>query len=213
MIALVIGSYGVKGFLSGGIQVANLISTTLERNGLSMDTMSGILDFGCGSGASECAGGLVAEQTRAAGRRIPQPQHLIEWCQKTLPHGRFDQNVFPDPLSLGDESVDLAYSFSIFTHLDATSQSFWMSELTRVMRPGAHLLLTVHGSAYVDGLSSEDREKFEDGEMLVKRARTFRAPTLATCSIRANMWRTCWRRTSSRSTSSPVGRRVQRRRS
>src|SRR3990172_1738525 len=105
MIALVIGTYNVEGFLWGGVRVANLVSTTLERNGVSMDSLHGILDFGCGSGRVMRRWAHLADRGL---RGVDYNPYLVDWCQKTLPYARFDQNVLPEPLPLEDESVDLA---------------------------------------------------------------------------------------------------------
>lgn len=40
---------------------------------------------------------------------------------------------------------DVAYCFSVFTHLNERMQNLWLLELKRILKPGGILLLTVHG--------------------------------------------------------------------
>jgi SAM-dependent methyltransferase len=59
---------------------------------------------------------------------------------------------------------DFIYSISVFTHLTEYNQWFWMNELFRVLRPGGHLLFTVHGMSRSHELSEADRQLFEKGQ-------------------------------------------------
>jgi SAM-dependent methyltransferase len=165
MLGLVIGEYNPLTWLQGGVAVANSVGLTLTKNGVRMDSLDGIVDFGCGSGR-------VIRRWKAIDHvglhGVDYNPYLVEWCRRTLPFATFERNRSMVPLSLEDESVDLVYSYSVFTHLDQESQFFWMNELSRIVRPGGHVLITVHGTAYLNDLSQEDRERFEAGEMLVK---------------------------------------------
>ncbi|MBA4374171.1 MAG: hypothetical protein C0402_15075 [Thermodesulfovibrio sp.] len=44
---------------------------------------------------------------------------------------------------LSDSSVDVLYSFSVFTHIDAYELS-WIAEIYRILKPGGHAYLTIH---------------------------------------------------------------------
>ena len=52
-----------------------------------------------------------------------------------------------------DATFDLIYAFSVFTHLAPAGQTFWIAELTRVLKPGGCLFLTTHGEHYLPQLS------------------------------------------------------------
>jgi SAM-dependent methyltransferase len=69
-----------------------------------------------------------------------------------------------------DQSFDFIYALSIFTHLTEPLQSFWVEELGRVLRPGGHLLLTVHGESYLPELAPAEQARFRRGELVVQRA-------------------------------------------
>ena len=62
----------------------------------------------------------------------------------------FAPNDAHPPLPFPDESFDLIYATSVFTHLDERLQFEWLSELQRVSQPGGIVLLTTHGERYRD---------------------------------------------------------------
>lgn len=69
----------------------------------------------------------------------------IQWCKDNLPDiGRFDVLSF-DGFDLEDDSVDLLYGISVFTHLTEYEQHRWLSEINRIMKPGGMVIVTVHG--------------------------------------------------------------------
>ena len=73
----------------------------------------------------------------------------ITWCCAHLP-GTFVGCSMSPPLPFDGESFDLVYSVSVFTHLRERMQLRWLEELSRVMRPGALLLTTIHGQTAID---------------------------------------------------------------
>ena len=126
--------------------------------------LQSVLDFGCGCGRvtrwwREFNGAV-------AGSDVSGP--AIEWCRANLPFARFERNALAPPLAFADESFDLVYALSVFTHLTAELQLAWRDELRRVLRPGGRLLLTTHGRSYVPRLTDAERARFEHGELVVR---------------------------------------------
>jgi SAM-dependent methyltransferase len=106
-----------------------------------------LLDFGCGRVARHW-------------QRLPGEVHgcdfnrrLVGWCRRRLRFGRFAVNALGPPLPYPDRRFDLVYALSVFTHLPEDLQGPWMDELGRVLAPGGHAILSVHGQRYVDELS------------------------------------------------------------
>ncbi len=123
-----------------------------------------VLDFGCGCGRvtrwwHEFPGAV-------AGSDLSVP--AIEWCKRNLAFARFETNRLAPPLAFADESFDLVYALSVFTHLTADLQVAWRDELRRVLRPGGRLLVTTHGHSYLPRLEPDERDRFEAGELVVR---------------------------------------------
>jgi len=123
-----------------------------------------VLDFGCGCGRVtrywEGFHGAVA------GTDVSRP--AVAWCRRNLPFARFETNALEPPLAFADESFDLVYALSVFTHLTEPLQLAWRDELRRVLRPGGLLLVTTHGRSYLRRLAPDERERFERGELVVR---------------------------------------------
>jgi len=78
---------------------------------------------------------------------------LVSWCEKHLPRIRWSTNGYQPPLPFTDNTFDLIYAISVFTHLDEEFQKAWLRELHRVAKPGATIILTVHGEYCINSLS------------------------------------------------------------
>jgi hypothetical protein len=71
--------------------------------------------------------------------------HLIHWCERHLPEVHWSTNSYHPPLQYTDGMFDLIWAISVFTYLDEDFQWEWLLELNRIARPGAILILSVHG--------------------------------------------------------------------
>ena len=126
--------------------------------------LDAVLDFGCGCGRVTRWWGDFSGTV--AGSDVSAP--AIDWCRANLPFARFETNALAPPLVFEDESFDLVYALSVFTHLTGDLQLAWRDELRRVLRPGGRLLLTTHGRSYIPRLGGEERARFEHGELVVR---------------------------------------------
>lgn len=126
-----------------------------------------VLEWGCGPGRI-----IRHMQALLPGARLTGADYnaaTIEWCAKSLPGIFFANNALNPPLPFPDASFDVAYNFSVFTHLSEAVQLAWARELHRVLRPGGCLICTTHGEAYRYLLaSSAERERFDTGHVVVQ---------------------------------------------
>jgi SAM-dependent methyltransferase len=129
-----------------------------------LDELRSVLDFGCGCG--RVTRWWSAFHGQVTGSDVSAP--AVAWCRDNLPFARFEENAIAPPLVFDDESFDLVYALSVFTHLTGDLQIAWRDELRRVLRPGGLLLVTTHGRSYVPRLGDEERERFERGELVVR---------------------------------------------
>jgi SAM-dependent methyltransferase len=104
-----------------------------------------VLDFGCGTGRTLSAFEDLAERASFVGCDIHGES--IAWADSELsPPFKFFLSQETPPLAQPDESFDLIYAMSVFTHItDQWSQ--WLAELRRVMRPEGIAVISVLGPA------------------------------------------------------------------
>jgi SAM-dependent methyltransferase len=121
--------------------------------------VTAILEFGCGWG----------RMIRLFLRDV-EPQNLwgidcmpaaIEICQSTNPYCRF-QLVEPLPPSpIGQQTFDLVYAYSVFSHLSEDAHERWLGEFTRILRPGGLLVATTRPREFILACA-EARRRHED---------------------------------------------------
>ena len=67
-----------------------------------------------------------------------------------------------------DNSVDVVYTISVFTHMSEAFQLEWMAELGRVLVPGGLLIFTTHGEEKRYKLFGSELSAFDEGRLVVK---------------------------------------------
>lgn len=151
-------------FWHTGKQGEQAIRDVLAGAGHAVEEMGSLLDFGCGVG-----------RTLRHFHNLPGTQmhgrdynpFLVEWCAENLPFAQFGTNRLRPPLDFEDDQFDLVYALSVFSHFDVETQLLWMDELSRVVRPGGLILITVPGERWLLALDDEDRERFLAGEPVI----------------------------------------------
>jgi len=164
LIDLVSGQPDIPWFLEGGRRAAAAIRDALSRQGVAMESLSSLLDFGCGCGR------VARHWSRLPGAVHGSDLHprLVEWCRRHLHFGHFERNGLEPPLPFRSESFDLVYALSVFTHLPEALQRPWMEEMGRVLTPRGLLLVTTHGDSYAGELPGGEREAFAAGRLVVR---------------------------------------------
>jgi SAM-dependent methyltransferase len=128
--------------------------------GQDFSTFCDILDFGCGCGrVIQNFRGQSGSTTLYATDIDPD---LVSWGENHLDGIQWSVNGHRPPLPFDDGAFDLIYAVSVFTHLDEDFQDAWLSELQRVTRPGATLILSVHGENVLKELQKLDRSYVEE---------------------------------------------------
>jgi SAM-dependent methyltransferase len=102
-----------------------------------------VLDWGAGAG--RMTRHLLDAMPSARITAVDIDGEAIDWLRANLPvHRALTVGIDP-PMPVGEDAFDLVVGHSVLTHLDETAQDAWLAELARVARPGATLLLSVHG--------------------------------------------------------------------
>jgi 2-polyprenyl-3-methyl-5-hydroxy-6-metoxy-1,4-benzoquinol methylase len=167
LIFLVQGTTNVQEFLTDGRATALEVIGVLKANGIDIGSLSTILDFGCGCGR------VIRHLHAIAGAELHGSDYNrqpIDWCKRKLHIAEFEVNGLLPPLVYEKERFDLIYALSVFTHLPESLQLAWMSELSRILRPGGHLLMTTHGECYLPYMSEAERKCFRSGQLVVREA-------------------------------------------
>jgi len=160
---LVAGTADVARFNELGRLGFETIRDTLARNGVELDQLRDVLDFGCGCGR-------VLRYWRGCAARIHGTDlndYLVEACKAAVPFASIGKNSLEPKLAYADESFDLIYALSVFTHLDVDAQMAWLREFLRTLRPGGILILTLHGDAYVSRLGEKQLGDYRGGRPVV----------------------------------------------
>jgi len=141
-------------FLITGLTTFNKLDAIARRYaGVGIAQLGVIVDWGVGCGRVVRH---LLEQTLAKQASSPAVIGVdiddmnVKWCQENLanqsPSAQF-KVLSLDGFDLPNSSVDLLYGISIFTHLSEYNQHKWLSEIRRILKPGAIAILTVNGEA------------------------------------------------------------------
>lgn len=159
LISRVAGGDDVGAFhRSGQASVAEL-RRTLRIAGRELESFDAALDFGCGCGRMLIWLRDVADSVELHGTDIDA--EAVSWCQRALGHAHVGVNDAEPPTGYADGQFDLVFNHSVFTHIDERLQDLWLAELHRITRPGALLVLSVHGESAVPDGAWEIRDRLE----------------------------------------------------
>jgi SAM-dependent methyltransferase len=112
-----------------------------------------VLDFGCSSG--RVLRHLYVHERGAELVGVDIGVHNVGWVRRHLPILVLQGSVIPT-LPFADDSIDVVYAGSVFTHIDETEEA-WLCELRRVMCPGAIALVTFHPERLWQEMSDNPR--------------------------------------------------------
>jgi SAM-dependent methyltransferase len=125
-----------------------------------------VLDFGCGCGRVLRQFAVEAQAGEFYGCDIDQPS--IAWNAANLsPPFRFFANELTPPLPLADDSLDLIWAMSVFTHI-SDGWSAWLPELHRVLSPGGVLIASFLGEGMWPNLVGEPYREDEVGMAVLR---------------------------------------------
>lgn len=123
---------------------------------ISLDTVSDLLDFGCGQG--RLANGLkLTQKSVSSYLGIDTDINSVNWCKRWIESSdlRFSfvhlnaKNDRYNPaggdlksLPLAENSVDLVFLNSVFSHMLQSDVEFYLTDFSRVLKPGGGLYFT-----------------------------------------------------------------------
>lgn len=131
----------------GGVAADHVRKIWVE-NGIAFDGSSVVLDWGCASGR------IMRHFREDAARCVywgtDLDERCIVWARENLsPPFRFVTCTAYPHLPFEDNFFTHIYGISIFTHGLHLADA-WLMELRRILKPGGHLMVTVHTEASLD---------------------------------------------------------------
>jgi ubiquinone/menaquinone biosynthesis C-methylase UbiE len=144
------GTLDKDSFLQVGKNLAQNIRDLCTIAGHDIYSFENVLDFGCGCGRVLLNFQDAPTTCQFYGTDIDSK--LVGWCEEHLPNIRWKINGLQPPLPFTNNTFDLIYAISVFTHLDEEFQHAWLHELQRIAKPGGIIILTVHGEHRISKL-------------------------------------------------------------
>lgn len=148
----------IDDYVKSGERIVKSLTDGLNSVEKDINDFPKILDFGCGAGRQIQY--FYDNKKLTISGCDPNESH-IQWLSSQYPLASFYVSKFDPPLPFPDESFDLVYSVSVFTHLSEKAQFNWLTDLKRILRPGGIALLTTLGE-YAAKLSDENSLKKRD---------------------------------------------------
>ena len=122
-----------------------------------------IFEWGCGTGRVIRHLRRLYDPATATLRGSDCNPAAVEWCSSAFPDISFFRNEMAPPLELDDNSIDIAYCSSVFTHLTDDLCRLWIAELARVVRPGGLISFTIAGKGFAYRYHESEKEDFRRG--------------------------------------------------
>lgn len=80
---------------------------------------------------------------------------MIAWNKENIPDVTFGLISYTPPTPYEDESFDLVYAMSVFTHIESNFQAGWIKEIARITKPKGVFIFTTHGKMYFHQLKDK----------------------------------------------------------
>lgn len=147
------GSRNAIFFYRSGLASYLPIVTMARFYGVKMDAKTNVLDFGCGVGRQLLH--IVSDFPESHYYACDVDEVQSRYIKEKYPAVDCYTNAYNPPLKYEDESMDMVYSISTFSHFDQADQELWLRELFRITKRGGLCLLTTEGWRAFKVLRSE----------------------------------------------------------
>lgn len=143
-------------YLASGEKDMNAMLQILNRENETAESLTKVLDLGCAAGRMLRHYPQVEGKSELWGSDINA--RYINWCQQ-----HFDQpfhfltNSTSPHLPFEDNSFDLVYCGSVFTHITDLSDA-WLLEIRRILKKGGYAYITIHDQHTLDLLFTKYKD-------------------------------------------------------
>lgn len=153
-----------KPYFENGLENATRLKDIFQR----YTDLNGkkVLDWGCGP----------ARIVRHFPKLLPNTEfygtdynsRTIAWNQDHIREVSFYTNGIKPPTQFPEDMFDGIYGLSIFTHLSEQNHVNWISELHRISKIKAIIIVTSHGAVFKSKLTKEEQQLFDANVLVIQ---------------------------------------------
>lgn len=137
------------------------IKNISKKNNIDFNQNIKILDFGCGWG--RIIRFFLKDLPASNLYGIDCDSEIIEVCKNSNLNCNFSVNgIFP-PTEFKDNSFDIIYAYSVFSHLSEEAHKKWIIEFKRILKPNGVLIATTRPRDFI--LICADTRKMVESEV------------------------------------------------
>lgn len=134
--------------LREGFDAYLLFRQQYERHVGPIENAGAILDFGCGWG--RIIRFFLKEVAPSKLWGADPVREMIDFCKASNKWCNFNCIGTDPPSPFEDNSFDLVYGYSVFSHLSEVMQRRWLVELHRIVKPGGLVILTTRARRFIE---------------------------------------------------------------
>ena len=149
-----LGFTGNKGdaVMSDGFAAYRLFRNLYEHHVGPIARCGNILDFGCGWGRIIRFFLKDIEPSRLLG--VDPVEEMVALCKQQNRWCAFERIPNVPPSHLKENTFELIYSFSVFSHLSEEMHNKVLAELSRLLKPGGLLVVTTWGREFIEAAAA-----------------------------------------------------------
>lgn len=138
-----------KDFASHGYDILKALS---EASPQPLSSFHDVLDFGVGAGRLA----RMFKGFRGRYMGIDVDGRNVTWINSALDYVTAIHTQPRKPLPFDNATFDCVISVSVFSHMSEKDQHFYLSEIARIAKPGAIVMLTTHGERALKRAETEE---------------------------------------------------------
>ena len=146
-----VGSHG-NAALTEAFNFYRVVKDYCDDLGVSLSAKSSVLDFGVGWG--RILRFFLKEVGFGNLYGVDVDPTIIKVCHDTGVPGNFDQVNPEGPFPHPDNTFDLVYAYSVFSHLSESVHIKWLEEIRRVLKPGGVFIATTEARNFINFCAS-----------------------------------------------------------
>jgi SAM-dependent methyltransferase len=124
-----------------------IVKTAAASAGCAIGNDSKVLDFGCGWGRMIRT--FLRDVDPAGLFGCDVVPRMIETCENTNLRASFLVTPSSPPSEYENDSFDVIYAYSVFSHLSLRIHEAWLQEFARILRPGGVVVATTHSRRFI----------------------------------------------------------------